>query len=90
MDTFGNPASAVTAYTLANLTPDVTTPTFTIQFYSDAGLTTTIADNAIIKTGTYYVKITSSEALNSTPTFTIDAEGTANDITNGSTTLVSG
>ena len=69
---------------------DSTPPTFTMQFYSDAGLTTTIADNAPLKAGTYYVKVTSDEALSAAPTLTINAEGTNNDVTNVTTTLISG
>jgi YVTN family beta-propeller protein len=78
-----------TTFTFQGVVPDVTSPTFTIQFYSDAGLTPTIADNATLGAGVYYVKITANEALNATPTLSIDSEGTANDITNGTTTLVS-
>ena len=61
-----------------------------MQYYTDSGLTTPVADNARLKAGTYYVKITSNKTLDSTPTVTIDAEGTANDVTNAATTLVSG
>ena len=45
-----------------------------MQLYSDAALTTTIANNAPLKAGTYYVKVTASEALNAVPTISIDAE----------------
>jgi YVTN family beta-propeller protein len=68
---------------------DSTSPTFTMQFYSDVGLTTPIADNATLKSGTYYIKITSDEALTGAPTITINAEGTANDVTDATTTLIS-
>jgi YVTN family beta-propeller protein len=53
---------------------DTTAPTFSIQLYLDVGLTTSITDNATLKAGTYYIKITSDEALTSTPTITINAE----------------
>jgi len=75
---------------VANITKDTTAPNFTMQYYSDSGLTTPAADNAKLKAGTYYVKITANEALGSTPTVSIVAEGIANDITNGATILVSG
>ena len=65
-------------------------PTFTMQYYSDLALTTPVADNAKLKAGTYYVKIISNEALVGSPTISILAEGTANDVTHGTTTLVSG
>lgn len=65
-------------------------PTFTMQYYSDSGLTTPLASNARLKAGTYYVKITASRVLDAAPTVSIAAEGTANDIVNGATTLVSG
>lgn len=75
---------------MGNFILDTNAPTFTMQYYSDSGLTTTISDNAKLKAGTYYIKISANEALGSTPTVSIAAEGTANDITDGATTLVSG
>ncbi len=71
-------------------TYDVTAPTFTMQYYTDSELTSAIADNAKLKAGTYYIKITSNEALSAAPTISLAAEGTANDVTNQDTTLVSG
>ncbi|MDD5732064.1 MAG: hypothetical protein PHU42_04195, partial [Patescibacteria group bacterium] len=66
-------------------------PTFAIQYYSNIGLTVPIADNTQLKAGTYYVKITANKPLASAPTVSsIFAEGTANNVTNGTTTLVSG
>ena len=70
--------------------PDTTPPTFTMQMYADAGLTTPLADNASLKAGTYYVKISADEALSSTPTISLQAEGTANDVTDAATTLDTG
>ncbi|MGA3094069.1 MAG: SBBP repeat-containing protein, partial [Dehalococcoidales bacterium] len=69
---------------------DTTAPTFTIQYYSDSGLSISLGDNPRLKAGTYYLKITANEALSGTPTVSIDAEGTANDVTGAATTLVSG
>jgi hypothetical protein len=78
-------------YTMAGaVVVDNTAPTFTIQYYSDSGLTTSLGNNPSLKAGSYYVKITSDEALTGTPTISIAAPGTANDVTNGATTLVSG
>jgi len=71
-------------------TVDTLNPTFTMQYYSDTGLTTEIDGGSYKKAGTYYIKITASEALGSTPTVTLTAEGTANDVTDGATTLVAG
>ncbi|MBE3136909.1 MAG: DUF2341 domain-containing protein [Thermoplasmata archaeon] len=65
-------------------------PTFTIQYYSDSGLTSSLGDNPKLKAGTYYIKITSNEALLGTPTLSIAAEGVANDVTNAATTSVAG
>ena len=75
------------ANTGVTFTRDSTPPTFTMQFYSDASLTTTLADNASLEAGVYYVKITSNEALASVPTISIDAEGTNNDVSNVVTVL---
>lgn len=49
-------------------------PTATMQLYADAGLTTTLADNAVVPAGIYYVKITASETLASPPTISINAQ----------------
>ena len=71
-------------------TLDLQSPTFTVQYYSDAGLTSSLGDNPRLKAGTYYIKISANEALVSAPTISIAAEGTANDVTSAATTLVSG
>jgi hypothetical protein len=73
-----------------NYAIDVVLPTFDIRYYSDSGLTLPIEDDSKLKVGTYYLKIHASEALGSTPTVTLVAEGSANDVTNGATTYVSG
>jgi len=69
---------------------DTTAPTFTTQYYSDSGLTASLGNNPRLKAGTYYIKITSNEALSGTPTITIGAQGTANNVTGAATTSVSG
>ena len=69
---------------------DTNPPTFTIQFYSDSNLTATISDNAKLKAGTYFLKITANKALSASPTVSINAEGTANDVTNATMTSVGG
>ncbi|HNY12794.1 MAG TPA: hypothetical protein PKK26_14485, partial [Candidatus Wallbacteria bacterium] len=66
---------------------DNVAPTFTMQYYSDAALTTSMGNNPFIKAGTYYIKITSNETLPVTLTASFDAEGTANDITDDSTVV---
>lgn len=73
-----------------NYTIDTKEPTFAIQYYTDSGLSEAVTDNSRLKAGTYYIKITSNESLSSFPTISINAEGTANDVTNGTTTNVSG
>ena len=72
------------------ITIDTEAPTFTIQYYSDSELETAVNDNAYLKAGTYYIKITASESMNSAPTITLAAEGTANDVTNAVTTSATG
>jgi hypothetical protein len=69
---------------------DTTAPTFNTQYYSDSDLTISKGDNPRLNAGTYYIKITANEALSVAPTISIDAEGTANDVTDGTTVLVSG
>ncbi len=65
-------------------------PYFTIQYYSDSVLTQSLGDNPHLKAGTYYLKIMASKALTASPTITIDAEGTANDVTPIATTSEGG
>jgi len=90
-DVAGNNAIQVTDTTDASsVTFDETAPTFTIQYYSDDGLTTSLGDNPVLKVGTYYIKITANESLFDTPTISIEAEGNNNDVTSAATTLVSG
>lgn len=69
---------------------DSTAPTFTMQIYSDSGLSTAITDNTILSTGTYYVSVTADETLGAAPTLSIAAQGTANDVTGATMTAVSG
>ena len=86
-DLAGNTSDATSNFTVIG---DTSAPTFTMQYYSDNGLTEEIAGGTDLKAGTYYIKITSDEALGSAPTVSIAAEGTANDVTDGATTLVAG
>lgn len=82
-------ALAITAVTSnADVVDDATGPTFTtaIAYYSDSALNSPLTGD-YMKAGTYYIKITASERLGAAPTVTIDAEGTANDVTAGTTTL---
>jgi len=89
VDSAWNHSSVKTGTTV---TKDATNPTFEIQYYSDSGLApaTSLGDNPKLKAGIYYVKIISSETLSGAPTISIDAEGTNNDVTNATTTSVSG
>lgn len=72
------------------VTKDTTGPTFSIQYYSDSGLSNSLGNNPHLKEGTYYMKISANESLVSTPTINIAAQGTGNDVTGGTTELVSG
>ncbi|HOD39855.1 MAG TPA: chitobiase/beta-hexosaminidase C-terminal domain-containing protein, partial [Candidatus Wallbacteria bacterium] len=69
---------------------DKQAPSFTIDYYSDSALTLSLGTNPRLSAGTYYLKITASKTLQSAPTISISAEGTANDNTNAATTAVSG
>ena len=90
-DSFSNTATNVNPTDEASKAgyTDTTAPTFTTQYYSDSGLTNSLGTNPKLKAGTYYIKVSANEALSSTPTISIAAEGTANDVTNGTTTLIS-
>jgi cysteine-rich repeat protein len=81
--------SAYLAQSSFSYSSDFTPPTFSMQLFSDFGLTLPLADNVRLKTGTYYIQITSDEPLAYAPQISISAEGTANDI-NATTTFVSG
>jgi hypothetical protein len=72
-----------------NYIVDTINPSFEIQYYHDRALTAEIDGESYLKAGTYYIKITSNEELSSSPTISIDAEGTANDVVNGSTAHIS-
>ncbi len=63
-------------------------PTFTVQYYSDAGLTQSLGNNPMLGINTYYLKITASETLLANPTITFASEGTSNDLLNRNTTHV--
>ena len=69
---------------------DCTPPSFTMSYYSDASLTTSLGDNPKLKAGTYYIKIWASESLSGSPTVTIDAEGSNNDISDDGTSSMGG
>ena len=100
-DTHGNSVTAnlsevVSEYITAGTTfhmlgkIDCTPPTFTVEYFSDNGLTNSITDNSKLKAGTYYIKVESNEILSEAPSISINSEGTENDITNAFTTLVAG
>ncbi len=61
---------------------------FDIEYFSDPGLTRSLGSNPYLKSGTYYLKVTANQDLNSSPTVQIDAEGSKNDLQSGSTTLI--
>ncbi len=76
--------------TSSNYKIDTVNATFNMQYYRDSALTSEIAGDSYLKAGTYYIKITANEALSASPTVTINAEGTNNDVTGGVTVNVSG
>ncbi|HWJ02723.1 MAG TPA: cytochrome c3 family protein, partial [Verrucomicrobiae bacterium] len=71
---------------------DSTSPTFSLSYYSDTNLTAPLPvdnnGNPVTKAGTVFIKVTASEPLQSAPTLTINAPGTANDRSNVLTTAV--
>lgn len=69
---------------------DAAGPAMTLQVYSDAAYLVPVADNAVLTTGVYYLKISANKALISDPLITIDAEGSANDLSAQNMTLLSG
>lgn len=69
---------------------DTTAPIFSIQYYSDDALNNSLGDNPKLKAGTYYLKITSNEALTQAPAISINAQGNVNDTVDAATVLVSG
>ncbi len=75
---------------VASYVIDRLAPSFTIQYYSDAALSISLGNNPRLSAGTYYLKITANKELQSSPTITIGAEGSANDVTNGASILFSG
>ncbi|MBU0586688.1 hypothetical protein KJ780_04185, partial [Candidatus Micrarchaeota archaeon] len=86
IDNVGNSNDDASSALTVNNTP----PTFTMQYYSDLGLTTPIPDNAELMAGTYYLKITSDKSLSANPTVTLDAQGTNNDVTDAATVSAGG
>jgi hypothetical protein len=74
---------------IASYVIDRLAPSFTIQYYSDSALSLSLGDTPRLSAGTYYLKIVSTKELRSAPTITIGAEGSANDVTNAASTLVS-
>lgn len=62
-------------------TIDKDAPVFTIQYYSDKAMSNPINGIPRLKTGTYYMKISSSRPLFSSPEASIFSEGDINDIT---------
>lgn len=65
-----------------------TPPSFQVQYYSDAGMLTEIADTPVLKAGTYYLKITSNVSLNAPPKVFITTEAAVNDISDVAATHV--
>lgn len=64
---------------------DTVSPTWYMQYYTDASFSTSLGNNPRLSAGTYYIRVTfepSSEAMSSTvaPVLSINSEGTANDV----------
>ncbi|HSB57646.1 MAG TPA: hypothetical protein VLD38_07550 [Nitrosopumilaceae archaeon] len=71
-------------------TDTTSAPDFAIQYFADSSFTNSMGNNPKLGPGKYYIKITADEALNGSPTISINAQGTANDVSNAATVLVSG
>ncbi|MFA5392812.1 MAG: Ig-like domain-containing protein, partial [Candidatus Paceibacterota bacterium] len=85
-DTAGNETSLVSG--TAGM-KDTVAANFTISYYTNAACTSAFSGD-YLKAGTYYMKIAANKSLSVAPTVTITSEGTANDVTAGAVTLLSG
>jgi hypothetical protein len=75
-------------YTILNY--DNSALSLDIEYYSDPALTHSLGQSPYLNVGTYYLKITANQDLDSNTVFTvnIDAEGINNDVTNKTTTRI--
>ncbi|MCD6229679.1 MAG: hypothetical protein J7K00_02670, partial [Candidatus Diapherotrites archaeon] len=88
-DAAGNSSVPTADFNFTQVTDSVP-PTFTMTYYLDAGLLIAPSPPVHLKAGTYYVKVEANEALQAAPTYSVEAEGTANDVSSQTMTLVSG
>ena len=71
-----------TVYTLnLQITSGTAPPTCNIQYYQDLNLTQPLPDPPYLTTGTYYLKLVTTNKLSINPTLTINAPGTLNNVT---------
>ena len=63
-------------------------PAFTIEYFLDSALSNPVGWNRHLKAGNYYLKITTDKDLQTSPTITITAEGTANNVVNAPTEMI--
>ena len=56
-------------------------PAYNIQYYQDQDLTKELPDPPYLTTGIYYLKIVTTKKLSVSPTLTINAQGTLNNVT---------
>ncbi|MCL5040787.1 MAG: Ig-like domain-containing protein [Firmicutes bacterium] len=78
-------------YTFATTVNDTSPPNFRVYYYSDAGRTVllkVINGTVATRPQTVYLKVVTDESIKAgtTPTFSIDAPGTSNDVSGGTTT----
>lgn len=63
-------------------------PRFFVQYFADPARTESLGINPYLSEGPYYLEVFASKALSEAPVVTIDAEGSLNDVLNGTTTAV--
>lgn len=80
-----NGTSEYSSWVRFDVLEDNTPPTFAIEYFSNSAMTTSLGNNPVLKTGTYYIKITASEPLQGVPTISINGEGANNDVVNANT-----
>lgn len=85
-------ATNTTTSTVTSVAVDNTAPALSLEYYSNAGLTLALPSSGgkpLVKAGAVYVKLVPNETLRSNAgdnQITIDAPGTANDLTNANFT----
>src|SRR5699024_5555716 len=65
-------------------------PEFSVAYSADEALSESLGNQPALKPGTYYLKVSADKPLKQAPTVSIDAEGSANDVTDATTNATEG